>query len=98
MNQGVSMPTVEVARHLHRFFPALARAPLSVEASTVAEVIRALNEQVPGLADYIVDERGALRPHVSLFIGDEAVVDRRSLSDPVAPGARISILQALSGG
>lgn len=92
------MPAVEVARHLHRFFPVLADGPLTVEATTAAEVVAALDRAVPGLGDYIVDERGALRLHVNLFIGDEMVVDRTTLRDRVPPGATVSIFQALSGG
>lgn len=92
------MPKVETARHLHRFFPVLAKGPLSVEATTLAEVVRAVDRQVPGFADYIVDERGACRQHVNLFVDNEMVVDRRYLSDRVPPNATVFILQALSGG
>ena len=92
------MPTVEVARHLHRFFPALATGPRQVEAATAAEVVQALDQELPGFADYIVDERGALRIHVNMFIGEAKVLDRKALSDRVAPDATVYIFQALSGG
>ena len=92
------MPTVEFARHLHRFFPVLANGPLRVEATTAAQVIEQIDKAVPGLADYIVDERGSLRLHVNMFIGDEMIVDRKNLRDPVAADDRVSIYQALSGG
>jgi hypothetical protein len=92
------MPRVEVARHLYRFFPALEGRALNVEATTAAEVVRAMDTLAPGFSDYIVNERGGLRPHVNLFIGDEMVVDRKSLSDRVPAGATVYILQALSGG
>ena len=71
------MPRVQFTRHLFRFFPALAQAgEVEVEAETVAEVVAALNERFPGLADYIVDERGALRKHVNIFIGSDFIRDR----------------------
>ena len=91
------MPEVELARTLHRFFPSI-QPRITVEGTTVAEVVRALEAVAPGLPDYIVDERGALRPHVNLFVGEEMVVDRRALSDRVAPGAKVYVFQALSGG
>jgi len=92
------MPEVTVARQLHRFFPTLEGRRLTVAGATAAEVVRSLEAVAPGLPDYIVDERGALRPHVNLFIGDEMVVDRRTLSDPVPADATVSVFQALSGG
>lgn len=92
------MPTVELSRHLHRFFPALADGPVMVEGRTAAEVVRALDVAHPGLGGYIVTERGALRMHVNMFIGEEMIADRARLSDPVAADAKVYVLQALSGG
>jgi sulfur-carrier protein len=92
------MPKVELTRHLYRFFPHLQGQELVVEASTVAEVVRALEAIAPGFAFYICDERGRLRTHVNVFIGDERIVDRERLTDRLEPNARVFILQALSGG
>ena len=92
------MPRVEVARHLHRFFPQLEAGPLSVEAATAAEVVRAMDAAVPGFADYVVDERGALRLHVNMFVDEARILDRKALSDAVPPGATVYFFQALSGG
>jgi molybdopterin synthase sulfur carrier subunit len=92
------MPTVELTEHLFQFFPELKGKTLRVDAKTAADVVRALDAIAPGIAEYIVDERGALRMHVNLFIGDEMIVDRRRLSDPVSPDAHVYVFQALSGG
>lgn len=92
------MAKVEVARHLYRFFPVLEGREVVVEATTAAEVVRAMDAVAPGFSGYVVDERGALRMHVNLFIGREAVVDRRTLSDRVPAEATVYIFQALSGG
>ena len=92
------MPTVEVTRHLYRFFPALENRPLRVPAGSVAEVLRAVDEIAPGFSDYVLDERGALRRHVNLCVNDAMVIDRRTLSDRVADNATVYIFQALSGG
>ena len=90
------MPTVELTPHLRRFFPSLERA--EVPGATVAEVVRALDERHPGIARYVLDDRGALRRHVNIFVDEVRVRDRERLLDPVAPGAKVMILQALSGG
>lgn len=89
---------VQLTRHLFSFFPALEGKALEVEAATVAEVIRELERLAPGFAFYVCDERGRLRQHVNVFVGEEPIADRGRLSDPVAPGGRVFIMQALSGG
>ena len=92
------MVRVELTQHLFQFFPELKGKELAVEASTIAEVIEQMDRIAPGFAFYVCDERGRLRQHVNLFIGEEMVADRRRLSDRVAAGARVLIMQALSGG
>ncbi len=92
------MVNVELTRHLHAFFPQLEGNELAVEATTIAEVVAALEERAPGFIFYICDERGRLRTHVNVFIGDEMIVDRQRLADRVPDGAHVFIAQALSGG
>jgi molybdopterin synthase sulfur carrier subunit len=90
------MPRVAYTSHLARFFPGLDDE--EVEGATVAEVLRELERRHPGLGSYLVDERGSLRQHVSIFVGEKAVVDRQKLSDRLAKDTRLFIAQALSGG
>lgn len=90
------MPHVTLTRHLRRFFPTLEAG--EVAGATVRDVIAELDRRHPGLASYLVDETGRLRRHVNVFIGEEPIADREHLGDPVAPGDKIFILQALSGG
>jgi len=93
------MTTVRYTKHLARFFPDLANhSELQVPGDTVAEVINNLDETYPGLAAYIVDERGVLRKHVNIFLGEELIHDRQTLQDPVNKNDRLFIFQALSGG
>jgi hypothetical protein len=90
------MPQVKFTSHLRRYFPALGE--VSVTAGTVAELIAELDRLHPGLAAYLVDDRGALRQHVNVFIGDALIHDRTHLLDAVAESDHVFILQALSGG
>ena len=92
------MPQVTLARHLYAFFPALEGREISVDASTAAGVVAAVEAIAPGFAFYICDERGALRPHVNIFIEEDLIADRKQLTDKVKPASRVYILQALSGG
>ena len=92
------MVTVHLTHHLYSFFPHLEGKEIAVEAATVAEVVRALEGLAPGIGFYICDERGCLRRHVNIFVGKEMIRDRRGLSDAVADGDQVHVLQALSGG
>jgi predicted phage tail protein len=92
------MPRVELTSHLYQFFPALEGRDLAVEATTVAEVVRAMETLAPGFAFYVCDERGRLRQHVNIFVEGERVTDRATLTDRVGPDSEVFILQALSGG
>ena len=92
------MAQVELTRHLYAFFPALEGRDLVVPGSTVAEIVRGMEALAPGFAFYVCDEVGRLRQHVNIYVGKERVNDRATLSDPVEPGSRVLILQALSGG
>lgn len=92
------MIQVQLTRHLYAFFPQLEGRALEVHAASVAEVIAGLEKLAPGIGFYVCDERGRLRPHVNVFIGNAMVKDRRTLTDAVADGEKVSILQALSGG
>ena len=92
------MARVELTRHLYTFFPDLEGKDLHVEASTVADVVRGLEDIAPGFAFYVCDELGRLRRHVNIFVEEERIADRRRLSDRVEPDSRVFIMQALSGG
>ena len=90
------MPTVNFTAALKRFYPDL--HPLSIEGQTVAEVLNQLNQTYPDITDYLVDEQGALRQHINIFIGEKMIVDRDNLSDSTLNNDEILIFQALSGG
>jgi len=90
------MAIVRFTPNLKRFYPDLDE--ITVEANTIAEVIHAIDERWEGISTYIVDEHGALRKHVNIFIGEEMLQDKTHLSDAVEADTRIYIMQALSGG
>ncbi|MGQ0722619.1 MAG: MoaD/ThiS family protein [Candidatus Eiseniibacteriota bacterium] len=90
------MPRVRFTRHLLLHFPDLREG--RVAGSTLSEVVGELERRHPGLAGYLVDDRGALRKHVNIFVNDELLRDRAGLSDPVGEADQVFIMQALSGG
>jgi hypothetical protein len=66
--------------------------------STVREVLEGVFSDNPRLRGYIVDERGALRRHMIVFVDGRQISDRQRLSDRVGPRSEIYVMQALSGG
>ena len=68
------------------------------EAPTVAAVLDAVGALHPGVRDRALDDQGALRRHVNVFVNQENVRFTGGLSTPVADGAEVSIFPAVSGG
>lgn len=89
------MPTVSFTSALQRFLAAPSR---EVEGATVGAALAAVFASRPALRGYVLDDQGALRRHVAVYVNGRPVGDRVRLSDPVGPGDEIYVLQALSGG
>jgi len=73
-------------------------ATVSVEAGTLAEVVARLNDAHPGFADRLLDEQGALRKFVNIFVSDDDVRYLQGMSTPVPDGETVSIIPAVAGG
>lgn len=72
--------------------------PVSVPASTVHDALSQVFDSNPRLRGYVVDERGSLRKHMSVFVDGELIKDRVRLSDPLTADSEVYVMQALSGG
>ena len=70
----------------------------SVPGDSVGDVLMAYFEQHPRVRGYVLDDAGAVRRHVAVFVNDDVITDRTTLADAVATGDRIHVFQALSGG
>jgi hypothetical protein len=70
----------------------------SVEGATVREVLDRVFAENPKLRGYVVDEQGALRHHMLIFVDGEQITDRAKLSDPVRSNSELYVMQSLSGG
>ena len=69
-----------------------------VEARTVREALDAVFVRYPLLRGYVVDDQGAVRKHMAIFLNGAQIRDRATQSDPLAPDSDLYVLQALSGG
>lgn len=65
---------------------------------TLAEVIEALEVAHPGFRDRLVDEAGALRKFVNIFVDEDDVRYLDGLNTAVLDGITVSIIPAVAGG
>jgi molybdopterin synthase sulfur carrier subunit len=71
---------------------------VTVEGSTVGEVLKALDVAHPGFGDRMFDDDGGLRRFVNVFLADEDVRFLDGLATPVTDGQTLSIVPAVAGG
>jgi molybdopterin converting factor small subunit len=92
---SLSMPPVLVRLPavLANLFPDAERV-VELSASTVGEMIDALDSRWPGMRDRICDSTPAIRRHINVFVGGR----RATLDTRLPPGADVFILTAMSGG
>ncbi|MBI1751960.1 MAG: MoaD/ThiS family protein [Acidobacteria bacterium] len=89
------MPSVAFTRNLQRH---VACPPCVVAGGTVRESLESAFARYPKLRGYVLDEHGALRFHMAVYVNGVPIADRQGLSDPVPPTGEIFVMQALSGG
>jgi len=90
------MPRVILTTNLRRYTGGVTETEAAGER--VGDLLHDLDRRIPGIRHYLVTDQGILRQHVNIFVDEELVADRVGLTDAVAPGATVHILQALSGG
>lgn len=72
--------------------------PELVPGVTLRESLDAYFVLHPVARGYVLDEAGAVRKHVAVFLNDDLIGDRVGLTDHVGDGDRVHVFQALSGG
>jgi molybdopterin synthase sulfur carrier subunit len=85
--------TVVLPAALLRLFPGCEREP-TVSARSVREMIEALDARWPGMQDRLCDSTPRVRRHINIFVDGE----RATLATPLAHGAEVFIMTAISGG
>jgi molybdopterin synthase sulfur carrier subunit len=70
----------------------------TVAATTLRAALEAYFARHEKTRAYVLDEQGALRHHVVVFVDGVQVRDRAALDESVGPAAEIYVMQALSGG
>ena len=74
------------------------QSEVKVEGATLAEVLDGLDGAHPGFRDRLLDDQGALRRFVNVFVADDDVRYLQGLDTPVPDGETVSIIPAVAGG
>jgi molybdopterin synthase sulfur carrier subunit len=90
--------TVRIPTYLASFAGGQNSLALEGSPATVSTALEMLWKAHPGLRDRIVDEQGAVRQHINIFVGDEAIRFADGLSTKVPADVEILIVPAVSGG
>ncbi|NND75103.1 MAG: MoaD/ThiS family protein [Ilumatobacter sp.] len=72
--------------------------PATIEADTLRGVFDGYFAQFPAARTYVLDEHGAVRRHIAVFVAGELIADRGGLADGVDADDDVHVFQALSGG
>jgi molybdopterin synthase sulfur carrier subunit len=74
------------------------RREFELHAKTVRHAIAALDTHREGLTFRIFDERGQLRKHLMLYVGDTNTSELNGLDTALSGGDVVTVIMAVSGG
>ena len=85
------------------FFTAHLRAVVDAshvdaDGTVVGEALDRVFTANPRLKGYVLDEQGAVRKHVAIFLDGMRLPNDEALAAPIAASSEIYVMQALSGG
>jgi molybdopterin converting factor small subunit len=89
------MPKVVFTPNIQRH---VACPDVVVAAATVRDALDAVFAANSAARSYVLDDQGALRRHMAIYVDSRLIADRVQLSDTLAPDATVYVFQALSGG
>jgi len=97
------MAKVVLASALSRWLPAAAGnssedVSVEVPGAQLDHVLSGVFERFPNLRGYVLDEHGAVRHHVAIFVDGTAISDKCNLAQTLSDRSEIYVMQALSGG
>ena len=71
---------------------------LTASGGTLREVIAEIDRRHPGFASRVLDDAGALRAYVNVYIGDEDARARGGSGAAVPDGSEVMVIPAMAGG
>ncbi len=74
------------------------QAEVSIDGSTVGELLSALTETFPKLKNHLFADDGKLRSFVNVYVNDEDIRHLQKSETPVNASDQVSIIPAIAGG
>jgi len=71
---------------------------VEVSAETVGGAITELQSRYPGIKERLVDESGAVRRFVNVYVNEEDIRFLQNQQTPLKDGDELSIIPAIAGG
>lgn len=71
---------------------------VEVHAATVGDAIAELQARYPGIKERLVDDGGAVRRFVNVYVNEEDIRFLQNQHTPLKEGDEISIIPAIAGG
>ena len=93
MSVQVRIPTI-----LRTYIDGASEVEVTPAEPTLASLLDALEVVAPGIRARVLDDAGALRRFVNVYVDDEDVRFTEGLATRVPDGAKISIIPAVAGG
>jgi sulfur-carrier protein len=93
MSVAVRIPTI-----LRSYTSGAAEVSVEPSEPTLSSTITALESAYPGLSARVLDDQGALRRFVNVYVNDEDVRFEGGLDAATPDGAHVSIIPAVAGG
>ncbi|MDO3397604.1 MoaD/ThiS family protein [Nocardioides sp. SOB44] len=91
MSVSVRIPTI-----LRTYTGGESEVPAS--GATLVEVLDDLESRHPGIRARILDDNGALRRFVNVYVGNDDVRFLDDLATPTPDGVQVSVIPAVAGG
>jgi molybdopterin converting factor small subunit len=89
---------VHIPGYLREWTEGRSQVKLDGNPATAGEVLALLCASYPGVRDRVMDERGEVRLHVNVFVGDESIRFTGGLATALEDATEVSIVPAVSGG
>lgn len=71
---------------------------VQAQGATVRELVADLEARHPGIGARLLDDSGALRRFINIYVDDEDVRFLDGIETPLPEGAKVSIIPAVAGG
>lgn len=71
---------------------------VEVNAATVRDAITELQTRYPGIKERLLDDDGAVRRFVNVYVNEEDIRFLQNQETPIKSGDEISIIPAIAGG